>query len=99
MEDFILSSPLVPRIIFTNCDQKKSLVYTITPDEIAEKNEEIIVTLDKVILTHTTNGSTLNLTSEETNRLVMSSRSATVIILDDDGKNTHNTIIYFRTLT
>ena len=83
-DDFVSSSP--SRIEFTICDQERSLNYIITPDKVAEKNEEIIVTLDEVILTHATNGSAVNLSSEETNRLVLSSTNATVTILDDDGK-------------
>ena len=57
---------------------------SITSDNIAEKNDEIIVMLDKVIIT--INGSALHLTDEESSRLILIPKLATVTILDDDGK-------------
>ena len=71
-------------IMFTTCDEMKSLKISTTPDLEAEKNEEIIVTLS-VNLTHTMDGSTLDLTDEERARL-RHPGVVNVTIMDDDGK-------------
>ena len=72
-------------IVFTSCDFMQYLTFNIIDDGELENDENIVVTLTNVILTHIGNGSILDLSNEEKDRLVWSMAETRITIKDDDS--------------
>ena len=77
--------PEMSQVTFTSGNRLKSLIIHIITDNSTEGSKEFTVTLDKVILTNSVNGNTPNLTDQERARLILDSRAANIIILDNNG--------------
>ena len=70
-------------ISFTSAN--RDLTVQITSDNFTELNETFSAVLTSVFLSRTAGGVALELTDQESARLVRDSHTATVNILDDDG--------------
>ena len=77
--------PELSQVTFTGGNRLKNLIIHIIADNSTEESEEFTVTLDRVILTNSVNGNTPNLTDQERARLILDSRAANIIILDNNG--------------
>ena len=73
-------------ISFTSADRIQDLTVQITPDDFTEFNETFTAVLRSVFLARTAGGVAIELTGQESARLVRDPDTATVNILDDDGK-------------
>ena len=73
------------QVTFTASSRVESQVIPIIFSNSTESSEEFSITLDKVILMHTKNKSTPNLSNQERSRLFLNPRIADVTILDDNG--------------
>ena len=72
-------------IVFTSCDLMQDLTFNIIDDGELENDENIVVTLSNVTLTHIGNGSILDLSDEEKNRLIWNMTETRITIQDDDS--------------
>ena len=72
-------------ITFTAVNQVKQLSIPIISTNSTESSEEFTVTLDKVMLVHSNTRITVNVSDQESARLILNPRIANVTILDDNG--------------
>ena len=73
-------------ISFTSVNRIPELTVQITQDDFTEFNETFTAVLTSVFLARTAGGVAIELTDQESARLILSPDTATVNILDDDGK-------------
>jgi hypothetical protein len=73
-------------ISFTNADRIRDLTVQILSDGFTEFNETFTAILSSVFLAGTAGGAAIELTDQESARLIINPDIATVDILDDDGK-------------
>ena len=79
--------PVVDQSIsFTSANSNRDLTVQITSDNFTEFNENFTAVLTSVFLARTAGGVAIKLTEQESTRLVRDLDTATVNILDDDGK-------------
>ena len=64
----------------------QDLTVQILSDDFAEFNETFMAVLSSVFLAHIAGGAAIELTDQERARLILNPDTATVNILDDDGK-------------
>ena len=82
-------TPVVEQSISFTLDSAnkiQNLTVQIVPDFFTELNETFSAVLSSVFLTCTTGGAAIDLSDQERARLILNSDTATVNILDDDGK-------------
>ena len=72
-------------VMFTAVNRVQRLAIPIISTNSTEGSEEFTVNLDEVILIHTNNRTTVNLSEEEGARLILNPRVTDIIILDDNG--------------
>ena len=73
-------------ISFTTADRIQDLTVQIVPDDFTELNESFSAVLTSVFLACTADGAAIDLSDQERARLIRNPDTATVNILDDDGK-------------
>ena len=73
------------QITFSAVNRVQRLAIPIIYTNSTEISEEFTVTLDEVILINTINRTTVNLSEEESARLILNPRIASITILDDNG--------------
>ena len=73
-------------ISFTSSNRDRDLTVQITPDNFTELSENFTAVLTSVFLSRTAGGVAIELTDQERVRLILNPDTATVNILDDDGK-------------
>ena len=73
-------------ISFTSANRMQDLTFQILSDDFTEFNETFIAVLSSVFLADTAGGAAIELTDQERARLIVNPDTATVDILDDDGK-------------
>ena len=71
---------------FTSANRNQDLTVQITKDDFTEFNENFTAVLTSVFLSHTAGGVAIELTDQERARLILNPDTATINILDDDGK-------------
>ena len=74
------------QVTFSAGNRIKSLTIPITSTNSTEGSEEFTVTLDEVILIHTNDSSTLNISEEGRVHIILNPRVASITILDDNCK-------------
>ena len=74
------------QVTFTASSRVKSQAIPIIFSNSTESIEKFGVTLDKIILMHTKNKSTPNLSNQERTRLILNPRITNVTIFDDNGE-------------
>ena len=67
----------------------QDLTVQIQADDFTEFNETFTTVLSSVFLARTAGGAAIELTDQERGRLIINPDTATVNILDDDGKIHH----------
>ena len=73
-------------ISFTSANRNQDLTVQILSDDFTESNETFTAVLSSVFLADTAGGATIELSDQERARLIVNPDTATVRILDDDGK-------------
>ena len=73
-------------ISFTSANRVRDLTVQIVSDDFTEFNETFMAELTSVFLADTAGGAAIELTDQESARLIINPDIATVDILDDDGK-------------
>ena len=73
-------------ISFTSANRRQDLTVQILSDDFTEFKETFTAVLSSVFLVDTSGGAAIELTDQERARLIVSPDTATVNILDDDGK-------------
>ena len=73
-------------ISFTSANRIQDLTVQILSDAFTEFNETFMTVLSSVFLADTADGAAIELTGQERAHLIVNPDTATVRILDDDGK-------------
>ena len=73
-------------ISFTSSNRMQDLTVQILSDDFTELNETFTAVLSSVFLAETAGGAAIELTDQERARLIVNPDTATINILDDDGK-------------
>ena len=73
-------------ISFSSANRVQDFTVQILSDDFTECNETFIALLSSVFLADTAGGAAIELTDQESARLIVNPGLATVDILDDDGK-------------
>ena len=73
-------------ISFTSANRMQDLTVQILSDAFTEFNETFTAVLSSVFLAESAGGAAIELTDQERARLIVNPDTATVDILDDDGK-------------
>ena len=73
-------------ISFTSANTMQDLSVQILSDDFTEFNETYTAVLSSVLLAITAGGAAIELTDQERARLIVNPDTATINILDDDGK-------------
>ena len=77
-------------ISFTSANTMQDLTVQILSDDFTEFNETFTAVLSSVFLAVTAGGAAIELTDQERGRLIVNPDTATINILDDDGKLFHS---------
>lgn len=80
---------IVDQTIFFTSSNNIQLTVQILPDNLTEFSENFTAVLSSVFLARTAGGVAIELTDQERDRLIINPDTATVDILDDDGKWYH----------
>ena len=72
----------------------QDLTVQILADDFTEFNETFTAVLSSVFLARTAGGAAIELTDQERGRLIINPDTATVNILDDDGKTHHTCFVH-----
>ena len=72
----------------------QDLTVQIQADDFTEFNETFTAVLSSVFLARTAGGAAIELTDQERGRLIINPDTATVNILDDDGKTHHTCSVH-----
>ena len=76
---------MAQQLPFTNADRMQDLTIGIVSDSFTELNETFSVELSSVFLATEADGPAIDLSPQESARLILDPDTADVTILDDDG--------------
>ena len=76
---------MAQQLSFTSLDTSQALTVQIDADSFTELNETFSAVLSSVFLADVAGGQSIDLTDQESSRLILNPNSAMVTIDDDDG--------------
>ena len=88
------TSIVAQQLSFTNIERNRDLTVQIASDVFTEFSETFSVLLSSAFLANTAGGPAIDLSDQESARLVLNPDSADVTILDDDSRSPISPIEY-----